>query len=109
MQEVHGNFTIMDGEAEGHDEPYAVMNDENGQVRWFNTVEQCRQFIGVEEAPGPKWSATPLDQDGNSIYAPTIVAAPDEASAKEAGRSWFIFIGLFRTRMVHVVPHQPAG
>jgi hypothetical protein len=104
MFETHGKFTIGDSKAEDHDEPYAVMNTENGQVRWFDTLEQCRQFIGVEEAPGPKWSATPLDPDGNAIQAPAIVTAPDEAAAKEAGRSWFLFTGLFRVKEVHVKP-----
>ena len=104
MTEIHGKYHIMESTADGHEGEFAVMNTENGQVRRFPTVEQCRQFLGLEEAPGPKWIATSMDEDGNAIHEPVTVTADDEQAASAAGKSWFQFIGVFRTKGVHVVP-----
>lgn len=100
--EQHGDFVISESTAPEHPGEYDVMNLATGHVRWFATVAECRQFIGLEESPGPKWEATPLDEDGKPMAEPAIVTAEDEDSAKEAGRSWFHFIGVFRIKDVRV-------
>jgi len=56
MLERHGTFTIARETAKGHEDLYNVMNDVTGHVRWFPTLQQCRQYIGVERSPGPHWT-----------------------------------------------------
>ena len=109
MLEQHGNFTHRQATAKDHEDMYKVMNDVTGHVRWFPTIQQCRQFIGVEPPTGPLWEATPLDENGKPMHAAAVVSAKDEAAAKEAGRSWFHFIGVFRIKDIQVTPHKPAG
>ena len=109
MLERHGTFIIAEATAPEYKGQYNVMNEMTGHVRWFPTVQQCRQFIGVEPPTGPLWEAIPLDEDGKPMHDAAVVSAADEASAKEAGRSWFHFIGVFRIKDVRVSPRNPAG
>ncbi len=106
MLEQHGTFVIMASTAEGHEGEYSVMNDVTGHIRRFKTVQQCRQFIGVEPKTGPLWEATPLDDHGKPMHDAAVVSAKDEAAAKEVGRSWFHFIGVFRIKDIQVTPHK---
>jgi len=104
MTEQHGNIVISESTSEEHKGQYDVMNLDTGHVRWFDTIEQCRQFIGVEEAPGPKWEAVPVDDSGQPMADAATVTADGEAAAKEAARSWFHFIGVFRIKDIRVSP-----
>jgi len=106
MLERHGDFSIMASQADGFEGQYAVMNVVNGQVRRFATIEACRQYIGVERSPGPHWDAVPLGADGKPMHEAAVVTAADEAVAKEAGRDWFHFIGVFHIKDIQVRPHQ---
>ena len=109
MLEQHGTYTIARETSKGHEDQYNVMNDVTGHVRWFPTIQECRQFIGVEPKTGPLWEVTPLDDHGKPMHDAAVVSATDEASAKEAGRSWFHFIGVFRIKDIQVTPHKPGG
>ena len=102
MQETHGDFVISEATSEEHKGMYDVMNMSTGHVRWFDTVELCRQFIGVAESPGPRWDAVPLDENGRPLADAATVSADDEESAKEAARSWFHFVGVFRIKDITV-------
>jgi hypothetical protein len=102
MSEQHGDFVISEATSEEHQGQFDVMNMATGHVRWFDTVEKCRQFIGAEDAPGLKWEAVPLDEDGKPLADAATVTADDEESAKEAGRSWFHFTGVYRIKDVKV-------
>lgn len=104
MHETHGTFAIFPSTSKDHEGQYSVMNDETGQVRHFPTVQQCRQYIGVEESPGPKWHAVPLDDSGKPLADAATVAAGDEQAAKEAARSWFHFIGVYRIKEIRITP-----
>lgn len=100
MQEQHGDFVIMESTAE--DGQFSVMNDSTGQIRRFATVAACRQFIGVEETPGPKWEAVPLGADGKPLADVATVTGNDEDAAREAAHSWFHFIGVFGIKDIQV-------
>jgi hypothetical protein len=103
MLERHGNITIAAGKVPGQ---YAVTHAVTGQVRHFESVEECRKFIGVEKAPGPRWDVVPLDEHGQPMAAATVLSAPDEAAAKRAARDWFHFTGVFRIKDMQVTPHK---
>ena len=106
MVERHGDFSIMASQAEGFEGQYTVVNVVNGQMRHFDTIEACREYIGVAKSRDPQWDAVPLDAAGKPLHEPAVIAAANETAAKVVGRDWFHFIGVFHIKDVHVTPHK---
>lgn len=106
MLERHGDFSIMASQTPEGEGQYAVTNVVTGQMRHFETLEACREYLGVARGRGPHWDVVPLDESGKPLHEPAVIAAADEAAAKVGGRDWFHFIGVFHIKDLRVKPHQ---
>jgi len=106
MLERHGDFSIMARGASGSPGQYAVTHVVTGQMRHFETLEACREYLGVARGHGPHWDVVPLDAAGKPLHEPAVIAAADEAAAKAGGRDWFHFIGVFHIKDLQVKPHK---
>ena len=87
MVERHGDFSIMASQTEGFEGQYTVVNVVKGQVRHFETIEACREYIGVAGSHGPQWDAVPLDSAGKPLHEPAVIAAANERRQRKSAET----------------------